>query len=97
SACSRCRATNPVVLVEGSGPVLCYGCTVRHRQEGDHVAGQGRGRRLWLPANLHRLRSEVERLARVALLPGVRRETACGLVTYIALRIALLGTIGDCP
>jgi hypothetical protein len=89
--CSQCGATHPGVLVGSSSPPTCYACHVGRVTEGNHVAGSGRGPLLELPANAHRVFSEIEALRNRFLTDEVDREVGFGLVTFAAMRVSALG------
>jgi hypothetical protein len=92
TACSKCVVTHPSALILESDPVLCYACRLGRDIERNHAAGSGRGPILELPANAHRVFSEVEALRRRFLTDEVGREVGLGLVTYAAMRVAALGS-----
>lgn len=61
--CTRCPETDPIVLVEGSEPLLCYRCQAlrdgKSGFEADHFAGAANSPITFeLPANTHRRYSD---------------------------------------
>lgn len=92
AGCSQCGATHPAALVASSASLpTCYACYVGRVTEGNHVAGSGRGPLLELPANAHRVFSEIEALRNRFLTDEVDREVGFGLVTFAAMRVSALG------
>jgi hypothetical protein len=91
AGCFQCGATHPAALVASTAPLHCYACLLGRATEGNHVAGSGRGPVLELPANAHRVFSEIEALRNRFLTDEVDREVGFGLVTFAAMRVSTLG------
>lgn len=88
---SSCSVTHPAALIIGKTPPICYAHHLDRPTERNHAAGSGQGPVLELPANEHRVFSEVEAL-RLRFLSGAEdRDVALGLVTFAGMRLSALG------
>ena len=92
TACSACGVTHPAALVARTNPITCYSCRLERPTERNHAGGHGSGPVLQLPANEHRVFSEVEALRHRFLSGEEDLDVALGLVAFTAMRVSVLGS-----